>query len=323
MSNVKLLIALTIDTDSDYYFGDKFASISKQDKSILGWYGLDVGKNILVNTIEDVSKQYGIPIPITWFIRCDYQVGKQNGNPAFLLKLYNDWWQKRYEKGDDIQWHAHLYRQVEGIWKQETSKIQLRKDLEVSLDEFIKSGFNPSIIRIGESYHSNKLMKIISELGLNADSSAMPGRIRKDEEKVVDWLHTPNFPYHPSKKNYRISGEKNYDLWELPLNTVTTKVSYDKKPILRYVNLSFQPGILDKGVLEFIKKNNILVSITHPFEIVDKFFSDSKSSRHPLLSFRPESVSYNLRMIIKSAQSIQKEVEFVTMSQLLESRLIL
>jgi hypothetical protein len=318
VTNEKILVALTIDTDSDDYFGNRYASISKQDKSILGWEGLDIGKNLLVSAVEEVSKRNNIPIPLTWFVRCDNQIGVQNGDPAYLLQTHKKWWQQRQQQGDDIQWHAHLYRQAGNLWRQETSPMQLEKDLKTGLKAFENSGFSPSIIRIGESYHSNELMDIIVELGVKADSTAMPGRKRQDQEKLIDWLSTPNTPYQPSKKDYRLSGEKRRSLWELPLNTVMTKVSYDQKPVPRYVNLAFQPGVLESGLTEFFKKHNTLVSITHPFEVVNKFYSDSQSPNHPLLSFRPDSLVHNMEMIFGIAQSLQKEVEFVTMSQLLE-----
>ena len=108
---------------------------------------------------------------------------------------------------------------------------------------------------------------------------------RNDEEKLLDWRGTPNRPYYPSKENYRVEGCNNYDFREFPLNTINTKVSYDKEEILRYVNLSFNEGVIKSGLSKFFEKQDTLISITHPHEILPKFFTDSQLKKHPLLSF--------------------------------------
>lgn len=312
-----VFVALTIDTESDHYFGDNFPEFDPTEKSIAGWKGLEIGKKLLAESVQTVADEMGFKIPLTWFVRCDAQIAAEFGDAAFLLNNYKNWWDQRLSVGDEIQWHAHLYRNLNGKWQQETRKEFLKKDLESSLRSLHEIGVCPEVVRMGESYHSDELMKVVSELGLVADSTAMPGRKRQDWEKTIDWLSTPNFPYHPSKEDYRVSLKKGYELWEIPLNTVSTKVSYDSTPILRYVNLAFHKGVLDKGLVEFFMSNSILVSITHPFEVVAEFYSDKSSAHHPLLSFNPKSVGENIQAIVRAADFHGKRVKFVTMTDLL------
>jgi hypothetical protein len=84
----ELLIALTIDVDSDSFFGNNFFP-PQQGKTFLGWKGLEIGKNIIVDTIQETVKAFDISIPLTWFIRCDRQIKSQYGDAAYLFKNYN------------------------------------------------------------------------------------------------------------------------------------------------------------------------------------------------------------------------------------------
>ena len=55
------------------------------------------------------------------------------------------------------------------------------------------------------------------------------------------------------------------------MNTIQTSCEYDKKPLLRYMNLAFKSHITYNGLEKFIKDNDLLVTISHPYEFFDKF----------------------------------------------------
>ena len=55
------------------------------------------------------------------------------------------------------------------------------------------------------------------------------------------------------------------------MNTISTKCSYDKSFLLRYANLAFKNQVIYNGLKEYIEKNNLLVTISHPYE----FFENS------------------------------------------------
>ena len=76
-------------------------------------------------------------------------------------------------------------------------------------------------------------------------------------------------------------------------------------------------GVLDKGMESFFRNHDILVSVTHPFELVADFFSDTQNAKHPLLSFHPDAVKKNVSAIIRAADKCDKQVRFVTVKDLL------
>ncbi len=312
------MVALTVDTDADEYRGNQAPRRPRNDKTIIGWRGLEKGKDLLIEGIQGIKDSFGKSPRLTWFIRCDRQIDIQYSNYGYLLHQFDDFWKGRLAVGDDLQWHAHLYRNEKEIWVQEDDPLALSEDLRGGLRALKNWGFSPAAIRIGESYHSHELMSLIEGLGLKADCSGLSGRKRQDGEKWIDWEITPNRPYHPSRADYRTSGEPAYPFWEIPFNTVATKVSYDSQPILRYVNLGFQPGVLDRGIESFFRNHDILVSVTHPFELVTDFFSDTQNAHHPLLSFHPDAVKKNLSSILQAADKCNKKVRFVTVRELLK-----
>lgn len=310
-----LAVAVTIDTDSDAYFGDPNAR--QTDKTILGWNGLEIGKHLVAGAVARASDELGVEVPLTWFVRCDRQIDVQFGSAGFLLETYADWWRSRIDTGDEIQWHAHLYRRIEDRWVQETDPGLLREDLELGRSAIQAAGHRPSVIRVGEAYGTNQLMDVIESLGVRADSSCLPKRHRVDDEKTIDWKTSPNRPYHPSVDDYRREEPRpRRRIWEIPLNTIPTRVSYDREPIPRYVNPAFHPGVIDAGLADFITDNSILVTISHPFELVREHLRGAEE--HPLLSFDPEAMVKNLRAIVRAAEAAGKTPRFVTMNRLLE-----
>jgi len=314
----EILFCFTVDTDSDSFFGDRFPKRDCGNKTIVGWEGLEKGKELLSEIADVLTDSYGNHLAITWFVRCDCQIKAQYGKCDHLLSRYNDWWKGRIEVGDEIQWHAHLYRFEEGTWRQETDIRPLTKDLLEGKRAFEEFGVMPTVIRIGEAYHSNELMLSLNKIGLRADSSALPGRKRSDDEKVFDWESTPNHPYRPSRHDCRIPGTPGLGLWEIPMNTVPTQVSYDNAPLLRYINPAFHPNAYkNTEVTSFLSEHDVVVSVMHPFEILSEFFSDSEMNVHPLLSFDPRAVQNNMKTIIAVTHTIGKKIRFVTMSELL------
>ncbi len=314
---IDFLYCFTVDTDSDSYFGNRLVEKNASDKSIIGWKNLEKGRYPLTETADRVLDSYGNRLPITWFIRCDAQVNAEFGDYAHLIKKHLRWWHDRVNLGDDLQWHAHLYIYENNTWIQNTHKYSIQKELSAAKKAFELCSLFPKVVRIGEAYHSNNLMSILEELGMKADSTAIPGRKRDDTEKSLDWRCTPNYPYHPSKNDYRIPGTPQLNVWEIPMNTVETKVSYDRNPLLRYVNPAFHPEVLYSGLKEFVKTANILVSIIHPFEVLPDFFEDDYLLSHLLLAFNPNAIDKNIGNLKDLIETSGRKIRFVTMNELI------
>ena len=308
-------IVISSDTDSDYFVGDQ--APVHDDKKILGWDGFSEGKEIFTNEIDTFAKQNHMGIPISWFMRCDDQIAMTHGSYTYLYEQHSGWWLNRLESGDEIQWHAHVYKRTDlGAWVQKTDVIDILTELREARNALESVHIFPRIIRIGESYHSTELMTELNKLQLEADSTALPGRKRIDAEKTIDWEITGNAPYHPSESDYRVPGEKPLKIWEIPMTTVRTQVSYDQQPLLRYVNLSFHPHAFLPDLDDHFARSNILVTMTHPFEFVRKFLKDSRGE-HPLIAFDPTSIHENLELIIRCAEKNNLRPIFLTMGNLL------
>jgi len=310
MSNKKILyVAITFDTDSD-----PASNLDQRDKKVLGWKSLK-NLNLIRKTINNVEKKIKKTIPISWFVRCDNQIKYYHGDSCWLLKKYESFWKKEIKKKSELQWHAHLYKLVNNKWVFNDDLNKIEVELKNNFKN-IKKYFTPNCIRIGEAYMNNKLMKIIKKIGLKADSSAIPGRKRDDKEKYFNWIGAPNTPYIPSSINYRRKNktDKKSNFFEIPMNTILIKAPYDKKPIKRYINLSFWPNLVNKNLKEYFFKQKYLVSITHPYEVLSSF---GNNKNNQLISFRLNSVIKNIENFIHLSKKLNYEIKFITISDMI------
>ena len=67
-----IFICLTFDTDPDISFNAN--QIDSKNKKIVGWKGLEIGKNLIYNSIKKIERKYKIKIPQSWFVRVDDQI---------------------------------------------------------------------------------------------------------------------------------------------------------------------------------------------------------------------------------------------------------
>ena len=311
----KFFICLTFDTDPDIILSSK--KIDSKDKKIIGWNGLTKGKEIIFDKIKSVEKKYKVKIPQTWFVRVDSQIKYYHGKADWLLKKYSKFWRKIIKNDGDIEWHIHFNKiKKDNTWSNENKPSVIKKML-IENHKIFKSYKVPNCIRIGEAVMTNHIAKIVKNLKIKADSSALPGRKRQDKTKFFDWSKTLNRPYFMSVKKYQHETviNKKGKLLEIPMNTILTKCSYDKKPVKRYYNLSFHNKILRKNLNCYIKEKNYLVTMTHPYEVV-KIFKNKYNSK--LISFSKNEFKKNIEQIILSCYINNKFPIFVNMESLIK-----
>jgi hypothetical protein len=312
----KFFICLTFDTDSDPDSNN--FELDNYKKDILGWSGFDIGSKSILKKITKISKENNILIPMTWFIRIDDQIKSCQGSAGWIYKKYNKFWKKIIKKNGSIQWHIHLNSKINNLWTKEHSIKKMIEMLTRNYKYFEKIYKKPDCIRIGEAFMNQSLSKKIQDLGIKADSSALPGRKRFDNQKKFDWLNVKNQPYFMSTNNYKraVCKINKKNLLEIPMNTIFTKCSYDKKKIKRYVNLSFYNNILKKNLGSFIKKKNYLITMTHPFEIVKKFKNKNNSK---LVSFSINEFEKNIRSIINLCKKNKKKPLFININEVINN----
>lgn len=305
-----LSIALTFDLDPDVFD----ASIDPEShRSRLTWLCITLGISRIQEALASVSAFRGVAPPCTWFVRVDNQIADIYGRPAYLLKEHDEIFRAAQKRGDEISWHPHLYRRVGGNWMQETDDAALAEALKSSVADMRQMGYQVECSRIGEAYGSSGIMRSLSELGIKYDATAMAGRRRVDDQRLIDWLPTPSDGYRPSRADHRVPGKPDFPIIEVPMSMLQVKAEYDERPILRYLDLSFHPASLATGLSDLVKDAPHLVAVTHPSAILAEC---RPSKAHGLLSYAIEGLVENVLAIIACAEAAGRSVQFVTMSNL-------
>ncbi len=308
-------IILTFDTDNDM-FDYTLSFDSYEDlRARLQWKGVEEGIPQIRSVLRSVVDSHEKSACATWFVRADNQLRDLTGTAAYLLEQYAPLWKQLAVEGDELGMHPHLYRETSSGWVQETNPDRLRTNVQLALDAFQTSGWYPVVSRMGEAYCCNALLAELDALGFKADSTAMPGRIRKDDERLLDWKNTPQHPYHPSILDYRVPGKESLQILEIPMSMAHVKADYDRCPFPRYVDLSFHPRALGDGLRKMLPHTSLLVTITHPSAVLKGL----NTKPHGLLSFDLNSFKTNLRTIVDECSATNRPFRFRTMSQLLSN----
>lgn len=291
-----LLVALTVDADNDF-------SVHPAEGRDLDWSGVERGIPELLEALKPFRAVH------TWFVRCDPQIETLYGDYGALLDLWKPLWEERLAAGDELALHPHLYwRRDDGSWGLREDADSLRGALKAAHAAFTKRGHKPSIIRVGESFMNTALLDVIAELGLSADATAMPGKVRHDPPWKIDWEGTPSVPYSPSKADHRRPGEPSWPFRELPMTMIEIQAPYDAAPRSRYLNLAFKPRLARDGIEKAARSAGPIVTVTHPYELIGGKANDG------LFDWRAEDYATNLNTLVEAAG---REVRFVTLSGLL------
>jgi hypothetical protein len=304
-----LTIALTIDIDADVF--DQSLQSDPFLNQEPGWTGLEQGVPMLTELFGSYKSSDGSDCVATWFVRADDQVGYYFEDNAYLFSHYKKYWDPLSEKGHEIAWHPHLYRFHNETWIQQTDPEGLNIQLQTSFHSIGDKGWNIKSSRIGEAYFSNNMAQQLVSLGILCDSTALPGRERKDDTRSIDWLISPERPYYPSVNDYRIPGEPHTKLLEIPFSMAEVLADYDKAPLKRYIDLSFWHRALKDGLHNIVNDQAILTTIVHPSTVV----AGLSAKPHGLLSYSMEEVRKNLDFIIALAKEKNIEYRFKTISQ--------
>lgn len=289
-------IYLTFDIDQDFnpgsedYYNRTAGKFDAFDQEFLGLVECLKGK------------------PFSVFVRSDYQIKSLYGSYDYLLRHNPSLIENIRAKNGELNWHIHLYERQGNDWvpvRAENLAACFRRDYEAVRENAL---VDSSVVRIGECVMTNELMAQIEACGIRIDSTALPGRMRDDVEKHLDWKTTGNRPYHPSAADYRIPSASNYRVMEVPMSTLLMKASYDNVPILRYFNLSFKTDILFQNFAGYVDEHDMIVTITHPFEVIGQ-------GQHGLIAFSKEEFRENLRRLEQVVSSRGKRPVFRHISE--------
>ena len=315
-----LLIALTFDIEADVYDASLALSADQSDPGGFSCLGIFKGVPMLKAYLDSVTDSFDRGAKATWFLRCDDQMLSLAGQTDFILTSYAHLWDSFVAKGHEVGLHAHLYECVNGHWQQGVNADSLCQQLERSYQCFVKAGFNVATSRIGESFCSTELLAKLQSLGLQADSTAMPGRVRIDDQRTIDWGATPHQVYIPDSTDYRLPAKRSTDsaFLQIPFSMVNTLADYDDAPLLRYLDLSFHERAFQPSLDEVAQHGQLLVTVTHPSTILPEL----NVTGHGLLSYSFQTLVNNLESIRLACEKIDRPYRFVTLKQAVEEGLI-
>lgn len=294
-------VFLTFDIDQDFNVG---SDDDYYNKSTPVFKGMEEGLPLIMDKVGD--------LPFSVFLRSDYQIQQIYGKYDYLIDRYYHIVDEVTKSNGEINWHIHTYKQAVRRWLQITDENELVARFLADY-ETVKhiSQINSNIVRIGECVMNNSLMAAMGKAGISMDSSALPGRGRFDKDKYFDWRTTTNQIYCPSITDYRSPGGQHHNIIEVPMTTIFMKADYDDTPLLRYFNLAFRTEILFQNMDNYIRQNNFLVAITHPFEILNQ------GATHKLVGYEIDIFHQNLQKLIYQIKSTGKRPVFKKMSDLL------
>jgi len=294
---LNIFIHVDADPDRGFVGGNKLIARHGRQAYDLKWNGLLATLNYL-EKFTDKFQGFGLGFKSTFFLRADEQIKNLYGTYCGAFMRFYD----NIRQLSSVGWHPHLYRwsNLNRCWYQECHDNEwMRKVLTDCHEDLELHGFYAQFAKMGWCFHNNTTMKTLSDLGLSADFSALPGAKclghleGKSVLDVYDWSKTEPQPYHPSEEDYQKAG--GLDIFEIPLTTYkvsgplvflyTTKLtleSYIKFRLRGYSPSSqvmFPLGLLNlskkqnlKKILELmlkLKENDYITLYFHPDDLLD------------------------------------------------------
>lgn len=302
-------LCLTIDTDPDGL------SAHVPDRQSLQWKGLD---NLSCLSEQMAAFRELQEIPITWFVRADGQLESVLGSATYLLETYSEFWIRAKEKGHEIGWHPHLYRQKT---KKDaalliTEPTEAQDEIE-RLWEKIRGAFHPGSFRHGEGWHTPRTYATVERLGFRCDSTVIPGR-KGGAGHPMNWEGAPNQPYFPQSDDLCKAGAER-SLLELPMNSWLLQAPYDRAPRVRYMNPAVHRHLFGSSMKGWEKTRTdascdfcVWVLIFHPDEVLAGRGADA------LYSCSIQEMCRNLVSIAECLQRLEHAYEWMTISQAAE-----
>lgn len=276
---------LTFDVDFTNYVGE--SHVNEMEK--------------IVPLILQILKRY--EIKATWFLRIDQQMKELYGKEDYLFSAYPEIIGALKNDGHEIGWHFHSYIKRKGKWVQNPNEDAVAEEM-MHMQPWVKK-HQLTHLRMGWAYHTNKTLQTAIDMGMIADYSGFPRPVYQWEKSLRNWEGAPQFPYKPSKTDYRKEGsnlEDTLPIWEVPIQTVPLSLASDTQiGVMRYINPAYHQEAYNDA-LE-VHQGVYLMTICHPYEIFPN------GIKHSMLSFDPEVFEENLQ------NTMQRGWEFAPLFQ--------
>lgn len=212
----------------------------------------------------------------TWFIRIDEHMAEMHGNADYIFTAHPEKIKWLKDHGHQLAWHFHSFRKQGGKWKQNPDENDVAAEMKRVYPLVEEHGL--TMLRMGWAYHTNTTMHMAASLGVSCDCTALPRPVYTWEKSLRDWSTTPFTTYRPSLADYRVPGQPDCGITELPITTAPIAAPYDTEPgVLRYINPAYHEDIFRRA----IDSNSLPVinTLAHPYEFLPN------NRNHGMLSF--------------------------------------
>ncbi|MEW5984360.1 MAG: hypothetical protein AB1806_18560 [Acidobacteriota bacterium] len=243
----------------------------------------------------------------TWFVRLDAQLGEVYGEADYVFRQYGALLHELRQRGHAIGWHPHCYTRRNGEWAQNTDSRGVVEELSTHASHARARGL--TTVRMGWGFHTNETMALLSDLGFEADSSAIPRPIYAWELSVKDWSTSPATAFFPSRSDYRVPGEPAHAILELPVSVAPLAAPYDHGPVQRYLNPAYWPGAFQPALEWWLARHGDVVMLTHPTELMPA------TARRGLIAHDFGALEQNLLHIEQKARDRSARLSFVTIDE--------
>jgi hypothetical protein len=259
------------------------------------WQATWDGASFLRDALSRLSDRIAAPVPATWFLRADAGIAEQFGHAAAVFERFADC--GAAARGDELGWMPMLPTRPDG--SRAIDELATTHALLGAVADPVRS------TRMGNLSHDDATIAALDALGIAVDSSAVPGRTRNDGGWRVDWMGTPEDPYHPSMADYRRPGAPAYRLLEVPMQPLSMQMPYDPAPRLRYVDPCFHPRLLWPALSAKLPTLRHLVCLLHPDEMVG-----GQRDGHPMVAYTPQAFDQTMGRIVDELAAAGRGVSF-------------
>ncbi len=165
---------------------------------------LEAGNAAISRIRDEVAEEYGISIPIVWFVRFQrgWQETVSNDSIEFFrgplgrhfdgYQLAKSQFMAFQARGDEIAWHYHAYNYLQAKHLSHEERIDLLvADLECCGNAFRERHpeFDIQSFRFGWYFIPDyKIFSCLKKLGINADASVNPHKSGEVSSSGIDFL---------------------------------------------------------------------------------------------------------------------------------------
>jgi hypothetical protein len=250
-----------------------------------------------------------------WMVRADNLIEEAHGHPAFMFEAFKEEWNRILKSGDEVGFHPHPYRLVNGSWVQEKDVDRQVAVLRDGCESVSRLGFRLRSVRTGWDMMTSPMMETLDRLGFTVELSALPGLAREDSVAgySYDWRSAPSLPYHPSRTNYQQPGD--LSILEIP-QTVNRVKRFGGRVFVSAFNPCGRTSLYEPCVIQAVErasKNDVafLAGYTHLEDFIYSRGRISAITGQTGLDHFEKLLSYLTRLAGKRAV----RVSFLTASQ--------